>query len=75
MITDENILKGVYLIAKNGQKESNRLEAYHLLGKSKAMWIEKSEIKGDISLSPAQESKIEEYITNRLSNLDKTPLN
>ena len=66
-ITDEYILKGLSEIAKNGKQEANRVRAWELLGKTLAMFTERTEIKGDMTLSPTQEKKIEEYITNRLN--------
>jgi phage terminase small subunit len=48
-ITPEYILNGIAAIAeKEDTKDSDRLRAYELLGKSVALFTDKTEIKGDI---------------------------
>ena len=68
-ITEEYILEGLSKIALEGTQEANRVRSWELLGKYKAMFTDKTVLKGDMTLSPSQEAKIEEYITNRLTNV------
>lgn len=45
IITADEILTDVKSIAKTGERDSDRLKAYELLGKHLAMWTDKSEVK------------------------------
>ena len=43
IITADEILTDVKSIAKNAERDGDRLKAYEMLGKHLAMWIDKSE--------------------------------
>ncbi len=47
VITANEILTDVKSIAKNADKDSDRLKAYEMLGKHLALWIDRQETSGE----------------------------
>lgn len=47
VITANEILTDVKGIAKNAEKDSDRLKAYEMLGKHLALWIDRQETSGE----------------------------
>jgi len=62
------VLLSLYKEMTTAEKSSDRQNAAVWLGKSKAMFTERTEIQGDMTLNAQQEKKIEEYISNRLGD-------
>lgn len=50
IITTNEILEGVKAIALNGDKDSDKLKAYELLGKHLAMWTDTTRVDGGLRI-------------------------
>jgi hypothetical protein len=55
-------------LARKKKDTATMTRCDELYGKFLAMFTERTEIKGDMTLSPTQEEKIEEYINNRVKD-------
>lgn len=60
IITADEVLRGVKEIALNGEKDSDRLKGYELLGKHLILWTDKTElnIKGQVEVESVIRPKI-----------------
>jgi hypothetical protein len=61
------VVHTLHNIAINGKKEADRINAASWLGKTKALFIDKSEVKNGVSIADKQAQN--EHINNRLKEL------
>ena len=63
IITADEILTGVKQIALKGDKDSDKLKAYELLGKHLKLWTDKTELTGKDG-GPQEQSVTIEYVND-----------
>ena len=49
IITADEILNDVKVIAKNAKRDGDKLKAYEMLGKHLAMWIDRTDHSGEVA--------------------------